>query len=378
MGYVFANSPIRQFANSSRGIGRRTAFTMLELMCAIAIMAVMVAAAMPFIIGDIQWAQTVTDLNNYTVFNDMITRCKCEGGNVNAFTVGAPWADIVTTVKTPVNWAGMNHQFANTDFTYPGRSISVAGNGQQYHITRVNSYMPNTTDAGVPPGTIAGGGTITNGLVGWWKLDDGSGNTAVDSSGNGYNGTLVNAPTWTTGKFGGALSFNANSDQSVYVGPSILGQIAGGTTGSLSVWFQAVSGNGFFVGFSYSGEYYNFFALGATNGSCVLGVTTGINGTSFPVFAFAQDGQWHHFCMVFDGSKSGLARVTGYLDGAPQTLTPWGHDPSPTIPSAANLDSFQMAYNEAFTAWSGGAIDDVRVYNRALSATEVQAIYNGQ
>lgn len=37
----------------------------------------------------------------------------------------------------------------------------------------------------------------TSGLIGHWKLDDGSGTTAVDSSGNGNNGTLVNGPTWT-------------------------------------------------------------------------------------------------------------------------------------------------------------------------------------
>ncbi|MBI3415695.1 MAG: hypothetical protein HY043_10335, partial [Verrucomicrobia bacterium] len=47
--------------------------------------------------------------------------------------------------------------------------------------------------------------TVPN-LVGYWKLDDGSGLSAVDSSGNGNTGTLVNGPTWTTGQFGGGLS----------------------------------------------------------------------------------------------------------------------------------------------------------------------------
>ncbi len=50
-------------------------------------------------------------------------------------------------------------------------------------------------------------------LVGWWKLDEGSGTTAFDSSGNGNDGTLQGAPAWVDdGKFGKAVKFNGSSD----------------------------------------------------------------------------------------------------------------------------------------------------------------------
>ena len=49
-------------------------------------------------------------------------------------------------------------------------------------------------------------------LVGWWKLDDGSGDTAVDSSEYGNNGTLMGAPEWVTGKIGGALQLDGVDD----------------------------------------------------------------------------------------------------------------------------------------------------------------------
>jgi hypothetical protein len=52
--------------------------------------------------------------------------------------------------------------------------------------------------------------TCYQGLVGYWPFDEGSITIAKDYSGNGNNGTLVNVPTWTTGKVGGALSFNNN------------------------------------------------------------------------------------------------------------------------------------------------------------------------
>ncbi len=49
-------------------------------------------------------------------------------------------------------------------------------------------------------------------LVGWWKLDDGSGTTAKDSSGQGHNGTLTNGPIWTTGHAGSGLQFDGVDD----------------------------------------------------------------------------------------------------------------------------------------------------------------------
>ena len=52
----------------------------------------------------------------------------------------------------------------------------------------------------------------TDGLVGWWKFDEGSGTVAYDSSGNGHDGNLTNGPSWTTGKIGGALSFDGVDD----------------------------------------------------------------------------------------------------------------------------------------------------------------------
>ncbi len=53
------------------------------------------------------------------------------------------------------------------------------------------------------------------GLVGWWRLDEGSGTTAYDSSGNGRHGTLLGNPQWVTGKIGGALEFDGQGNDRV-------------------------------------------------------------------------------------------------------------------------------------------------------------------
>ena len=45
-------------------------------------------------------------------------------------------------------------------------------------------------------------------VMGIWLFDDGGGNIAMDSSGNNNHGTIVNAPIWVDGRFGGALGFD--------------------------------------------------------------------------------------------------------------------------------------------------------------------------
>ncbi|MHC4440848.1 MAG: hypothetical protein ACYS3S_26160, partial [Planctomycetota bacterium] len=55
-------------------------------------------------------------------------------------------------------------------------------------------------------------------LLGWWKLDDGTGTIAVDSSGNGDNGTFVGDPEWIAGKFGSGLSFDGQGGERVSLG----------------------------------------------------------------------------------------------------------------------------------------------------------------
>ncbi|MHC4595684.1 MAG: hypothetical protein ACYS19_12170 [Planctomycetota bacterium] len=73
-------------------------------------------------------------------------------------------------------------------------------------------------------------------LIGWWKFDDGSGNTAKDSSGNGHHGTLLGIPEWVLGPedFGGALAFNP--DKCVGVDCGIFDPTDGTGQFTLALW----------------------------------------------------------------------------------------------------------------------------------------------
>jgi len=72
-------------------------------------------------------------------------------------------------------------------------------------------------------------------LLGWWKLDDGTGTVTADSSGNGIDGVFVGDPEWVAGKFGSALLFDGQGGQRVSLGNL---DVESGAI-SLTCWFKA-------------------------------------------------------------------------------------------------------------------------------------------
>jgi len=80
-----------------------------------------------------------------------------------------------------------------------------------------------------------GAGAQDPDLLGWWKLDDGTGTIAVDSSGNGNDGTFVGDPEWVAGKFGSALLFDGQGGERVSLGGLDI------PSGAMTVtcWFKA-------------------------------------------------------------------------------------------------------------------------------------------
>jgi len=99
------------------------------------------------------------------------------------------------------------------------------------------------------------------GLVGWWRFDEGIGNAAGDSSGNGNNGTILGA-TWVAGNFGNALSFQA-SDASKYVDIPDALSISPTTQVSVSCWLYGTQLAN--TGYVWK-SYYNYVLYSESNG----------------------------------------------------------------------------------------------------------------
>jgi hypothetical protein len=196
--------------------------------------------------------------------------------------------------------------------------------------------------------------SIQNGLAGWWKLDDGSGTSAADSSGNGKTGTLVNAPTWTTGNINGALTFNGTNQQ---VSIPSLGL---SSVFSFSFWVKSTYGTGsemFSIGnFIYCEANYSAGDIAACSPDASTHVITA---------GGLMDGNWHHVAYVSTGAA---ATQLMYVDGTLQG----------TVTATPNLSGGSTATiaSQNGSNYFHGTIDDVRVYNRALSAAEVAGLYN--
>lgn len=210
---------------------------------------------------------------------------------------------------------------------------------------------------------------------GWWKLNDASGTSAVDSSGNGFTGTLSGTagPTWGTGPNGnGDVVFGtANTDQQIDCGSNAL--LKPTTTGSFCAWFkmaaavtsfQTIMSNNSEAGseangcaiYPVSGKIKGSLNNGTTNHTLIAGSTTLVNGN------------WYHVVLCWDGAFINL-----YLNGASDaTAVAQTFDPTPAHPFTIGRDGAHTASSN----WRS-EIDDVRVYGVALTSGQVATIFNG-
>jgi len=204
-------------------------------------------------------------------------------------------------------------------------------------------------------------------LAGWWKLDESTGQDVLDSSARGNCGTIVGNVKWhpAGGQIGGALEF----DGSTYV--RIDNETAFDITVEISVaaWVKvrtfdkkwqtiiAKGDNTWRLAREGNGNSVQFTAGRVDNDRIVLG-NVDIN-----------DGQWHHIVGVGDANAVSLY-VDGVLDNikrTPGTMTP---DDEPVC---IGENSEQPARGRFWNGW----IDDVCVFNCALDANDVKALYAG-
>ena len=205
------------------------------------------------------------------------------------------------------------------------------------------------------------------GLVGWWKFDEAEGSSAGDSSGNNNTGQLAGNPKWrpSGGKIGGALEFDGDGDY-VDFGKSSVFNITGHIT--VSAWIKV---NGF------SSDYAAIITKG--DNAWRLQRNADTNSLEFACSGLdvqgrewcnifgdvnVNDGQWHHAAGVYDGKQIYLY-VDGELDDSVNATGCINITDSPVYVS--NNSDYEGRY------WNG-LVDDVRVYNYALSEDEIKAL----
>jgi hypothetical protein len=198
----------------------------------------------------------------------------------------------------------------------------------------------------------------STGLVAAYGFEEGTGTTAGDLSGSGNGGTLSAGTSWTAaGKFGNALQFNGSTSGVTVSDAASLDLTTGMTleawvrpTVTLKNW-RAVVGK----------DVDRYYLMANTNGNIPgIGGTWTSGNQNFRQGPALPVNTWTHLAATYDGTivrlyRNGVQVTTGNVPGALTT-------------SNAVLTIGYNFYGERFT----GLLDEVRIYNRALSAAEIQ------
>ncbi len=249
-----------------------------------------------------------------------------------------------------IDLSGMNVQSVTT------LQIGVEGSGASgmILIDDIRLYgEAGEVIAPVDPGTAN--------LAGAWNLDEGSGTVAADSSGHGHTGTLFEA-NWDTGIQGSALSFNDTG----YVETGYAG-ITGTGSRTCCAWIKTLEANRVFVswGLNTVGKKWRM-RLDATGGLRIE-----VNGGSHFGQTFLADDEWHHTAIVLeDDGTPDVSETLLYVDGMLETTASVGDEPIDTDPTG-ELRIGRSTYDNAGFI---GLVDEVRVYDRALSDGEILSL----
>lgn len=241
----------------------------------------------------------------------------------------------------------------------------LSNNGAHTLAARARDARGNqTTSAGV---TVTASNGQIQGLVAAYAFDEASGALTHDSSGNANHGSVTNALWSASGHSGSALLFDGSSDY-VQVPNSASLNVAG-TGLTVELWANITSSSGgdyvllgkpWTVGTTGSPPYQFGLEFGASASTLdfYFGDTGGASHGRYSLTA--PIGTWVHVAYTYDGTA-----VNGYLDGVLRISTPTtGSIQGRPTPLLIGVDG---SLGQGFK----GRLDDVRIYNRALTVTEI-------
>jgi hypothetical protein len=276
----------------------------------------------------------------------------------------------------------------NNDNFLVGAGITSGGSYQNYYtgfLDELKVYTSTARTASEVKGDVAGSGTglgssygsdpadawINNGLVGYWKMEEATNTTRADSSGN--NNTLTESTgddiDQATGKFGYGGDFENSSSEQEYLYITDANQTGLDITGDISLctWIKPETvTTATLIGKNWNNYTYDLSLN--SDGSLEMDISNN-DGSSRSEFASATGvitaGSWFHVCATYDHHEVRIY-INGKISGTPGAYSLGIYD-DPT-------SNFYVG-----GGWGGyfdGVIDEARVYNRALSSTEVSELYN--
>ena len=230
----------------------------------------------------------------------------------------------------------------STSYSYRVRASDAAGNLSSY------SNIVGASTSAAPTGLVAA-----------YSFDEGSGTTVADASGNGHTGTITGATWAATGKYGKALQFNGTSAL-VTVADAASLHLSSGMT--LEAWVNPSTVNANWRDVIYKGND-NFYLEATSTNASRPDAGTIAGGSYADAFGTAvlPANSWSHLAETYDGAALRL-----YVNGTQVAST--AH--TGTIASSTN--PLQIGGDRIYGQFFAGLIDEVRVYNVALTAAQIQ------
>ncbi len=210
-----------------------------------------------------------------------------------------------------------------------------------------------------------------NAIVGMWLFDDGNGDVAKDSSGNGLDGKLISGPKWTKdGKFGDALEFEFAQAHNVRV------PLPHNDTVTVAMWanYTALPTTNIGLIHVQEGDVDNAAPSSKTIGMWVENSTTNLWGriipqgegnVNFPKSKSLEADTWYHIAMVIDADAG---KATQYVDA----------EEVGQVAYSGQLNQYDFANigRQGSETWEG-MIDEVIVFSEALSTVDLTALMGG-
>ena len=318
-----------------------------------------------------------------TVSDGVLTASRTFTWTVTSTSTSAPTVTITTPVASAVVGgrvaiiASVSASVAGVQFLLdganlgsevpgPGTSFTLnwdsngTSNGTHVLAARARESSGRTTLSPDVKVTVSNSGSLS-GLVAAYSFDAGSGSTVADSSGQGNNGVSDKSAAWDAGKFGSAMRFNGSSTI-VTVPDSASLDLT--TAMTLEAWVKpAVAQSGWRTVMHKNVDRFYLFVSSngdtpATGGTFGSGNQNTVAPSALPVNV------WSHLAATFDGKTVKL-----YINGELVASQPQG---TPLTTSTGTFQIGGSSYGEFFNGW----LDEIRIYNRALSAAEIQSTMN--
>mgnify|MGYP003393765980 CR=1 FL=1 len=393
-------------------------FTLVELLIVIAILAILAAAVVIVInpgemLAEARDSQRVTDIRSlkdavdlFVLDNPGVSLGTSQVISISIPDTSATCANISGLPTLPAGWSyrcvtAANLKNLDSTGWLPINLTSIKGGSPIPYLptdpqndqatTKYYQYIPGATassyeltammeseketkvaakDGGTDPGRLETGSDTSlwktaSGIKDYWGFNENGGTTVIDSV-SGAVSAINGGAVFSAGKFGSsALTFDGTDDEVVF--PSMLSMDS--DNWSISWWMKrsvnAYEGIFARVRLGSNGQ----IEVKSGGGIRIESTTNGTWEKSFASTTKTYDGEWHHYAVAFRPTESAL-----YIDGQLFGTATANNDTATFNLQYIGTQQSQATY--IYGNWLHGTIDEVAIYDRALTATEVKAIYN--